>query len=666
MPFKPTEVAKGFDPSQVNMMAWYSGRLGLQGAGQALDVQKEIRSQQEMELRAAIEYSKLDSLSPMQRYNAYKTVAKIGGFPPLSVETFMADENALARTFEAALKGDTQGIAQGISQIQTPGYLAQIQETIKAAQAGMGPAALSTSAARAGINLTPQEAMGASDAAKQKIAAAAYDPMVQAKVEAANNELDRLTREQATVKFHQNTWGSDTKQPMGALPDGRLIAMDMSAEQERLNVINSAIPPHLRGVPDAMEIASKAAPSTLDSESKAALKEAADKQFRDLRANQAAILQAKQGKLNGVEQYKDVEMADIEFMLESNKRGTELTRAFQQYLESGSAKDFNKYKKLREEADARAAQYTEQHETIQQQKVNASNRAANARTDKLHQDMLNEQAQAFGDQRYVYHKSQGKPDWEARVLAQAEVEGRQDFAGAAVSPSQFGHEPAISIDMAQHGQVELDKVAFHNLAERHAKYEEFPVLVNNLYATLDLLDSPDARQFLGPGANMLAVSASFLRDRLGIDLEKFPIAGVADAREVERRLFQNIMENLKSLDAQPSQLQQQIMMRSLGNIGEDPDALKRVLLAYEDVLRDKVKSFNKKVSQVQERYTTPYDMKIELPPKRKFDTSIKPVGKKPKAPKLGPDNTMEYQGETWRFKGRPGQEADPRMWEKVE
>lgn len=122
---------------------------------------------------------------------------------------------------------------------------------------------------------------------------------------------------------------------------------------------------------------------------------------------------------------------------------------------------------------------------------------------------------------------------------------------------------------------------------------------------------PSARGFMGPGGETMLEAAKFLNNRLGM---KIDTAGVKDAEELRSRVFFQIMENLKKMDAQPSQ-QQQIMMRdALGKLGTDPNALGSVLDAYGDIVRGKVDQHNIEARGAVERGVKfPYDPVINLP-----------------------------------------------------
>jgi hypothetical protein len=159
--------------------------------------------------------------------------------------------------------------------------------------------------------------------------------------------------------------------------------------------------------------------------------------------------------------------------------------------------------------------------------------------------------------------------------------------------------------------------------------------LKNVKGTLDSIEKakalvPTAKGFMGPGGEALLKASSFLNNRLGTNID---VKGITDATELRTRLFGNIMENLKKMDAQPSQMQQIIMHEALGNLGTDPNAMNDVLDAYADMLKGKVAEYNQDVTDAEARGVKfPYKPQIDLgiPANR---NAVTPAGKNPHAGK---------------------------------
>lgn len=133
-------------------------------------------------------------------------------------------------------------------------------------------------------------------------------------------------------------------------------------------------------------------------------------------------------------------------------------------------------------------------------------------------------------------------------------------------------------------------------AKNFEALQSAPVALQNLSQVRRLAAS--GNPFIGSfGEQKLAV-AQFFNNNFGTSINP---DGVADAGELKNRLFQQILENLKKLDAQPSQLQQQIMMDSLGRINTDPGALTKIANVTEEVIRGKVDLHNRVVRDAEGR-----------------------------------------------------------------
>jgi hypothetical protein len=137
-----------------------------------------------------------------------------------------------------------------------------------------------------------------------------------------------------------------------------------------------------------------------------------------------------------------------------------------------------------------------------------------------------------------------------------------------------------------------------------------PATLKNIEAAKALV--PGAAGFMGAGGEPLLKAASFLNNRFGMSIST---QGVTDATELRSRLFAGVIENLRKLDAQPTQAQQQALQDAIGNLGTDPSALPRVLDAMAQSVRDKVELYNKDVTSAEQRGVRfPYKPQIELPP----------------------------------------------------
>lgn len=158
-------------------------------------------------------------------------------------------------------------------------------------------------------------------------------------------------------------------------------------------------------------------------------------------------------------------------------------------------------------------------------------------------------------------------------------------------------------------QVEFIK----EFRDTYKQLKTAPTDIANLRRAGELAKT-EARKFMGTGGQAFLSAAKFLKNRLGVDVDDKAIAGAEEARTV---LFQNVLNNLRKLDAQPSQEQQRIMQEALGNLDTDPDALPRVVQVYEDVIRGRVEQHNREFAEMKAnpnlRNAFPYSLEIKLP-----------------------------------------------------
>lgn len=140
-----------------------------------------------------------------------------------------------------------------------------------------------------------------------------------------------------------------------------------------------------------------------------------------------------------------------------------------------------------------------------------------------------------------------------------------------------------------------------------------PTDIANLRRAAEL-SKTEGRKYMGTGGQAFLSAAKFLKNRVGIDIDEKAIAAGEEIRTV---LFQNVLNNLRKLDAQPSQEQQRIMQEALGSLDTDPDALPRVVQVYEDVIRGRVEQHNREFAEMRANPNLanafPYSLEIKLP-----------------------------------------------------
>lgn len=177
--------------------------------------------------------------------------------------------------------------------------------------------------------------------------------------------------------------------------------------------------------------------------------------------------------------------------------------------------------------------------------------------------------------------------------------------------------------------------------------KQAPVALESIEKAKTLI--PSAKGFMGPGGETLLDAAKFLNNRIpGMSINT---EGVKSAEELRTRIFFNIMDNLKKMDAQPSQMQQQIMMESLGKLGTDPNALPAVLDAFADVIKGKVQLHNTEVEGAIKRGVKfPYDPVIKMQAQQPSGMTGMPPAARHKGRVIEDSTGKRYKsdGMTWR------------------
>jgi hypothetical protein len=157
-------------------------------------------------------------------------------------------------------------------------------------------------------------------------------------------------------------------------------------------------------------------------------------------------------------------------------------------------------------------------------------------------------------------------------------------------------------------QVQLDMSK--DLIKEYSNLKSIPSQIQNLDKAEKLAASP---AYLGSGAEAKLGITKFFNNNLGTNINADKVVNTEEMRSV---LFQSTMENLKKVDAQPSQQQQAIMQQAFGTIGTDPAAIPKIVAVYKDILISKAKEHNDRVTETEEgpaKTKYAHSIKIKVP-----------------------------------------------------
>jgi hypothetical protein len=163
-------------------------------------------------------------------------------------------------------------------------------------------------------------------------------------------------------------------------------------------------------------------------------------------------------------------------------------------------------------------------------------------------------------------------------------------------------------------QLEMGK----DLVKEYSNLKSIPSQVQNLDKIEKLAASP---AYLGSGAEAKLAITKLFNNNLGTNVNADK---VANTEEMRSALFQSTMENLKKVDAQPSQEQQRIMQEAFGTIGTDPAAIPRIVKVYKDILISKAKEHNERVDETEQgpaKMKYAHSIRIKVPETAKTPTT---------------------------------------------
>jgi hypothetical protein len=190
--------------------------------------------------------------------------------------------------------------------------------------------------------------------------------------------------------------------------------------------------------------------------------------------------------------------------------------------------------------------------------------------------------------------------------------GKVDYSATEQAARRAG-APSTKIQNWVPASETAQKEFIQEFRDTYKQLKTAPTDIANLRRAAEL-SKTEGRKYFGTGGDAFLSAAKFLKNRLGFDIDKEALASAEEARAL---LFQNVLNNLRKLDAQPSQQQQLIMQQALGSLDTDPDALARVVQVYEDVIRGRVEQHNREFAEMKANPNLanafPYSLEIKLP-----------------------------------------------------
>lgn len=172
---------------------------------------------------------------------------------------------------------------------------------------------------------------------------------------------------------------------------------------------------------------------------------------------------------------------------------------------------------------------------------------------------------------------------------------------------------ASKVDLRVDNNIPFGRKLQENMAESLVKEHESLQNIPDAIATLQQAKAaiPKAGSFVGGGAEAKLTAVKFLNANLGTNIAPEQIANAEILRSAS---FRQIMDNLKKMDAQPTEKQQQALQQALGSIGTDPNALPKIIDITIETLVNRGKRHNQRVEETtQSGIKFPYSIRVDIP-----------------------------------------------------
>lgn len=185
---------------------------------------------------------------------------------------------------------------------------------------------------------------------------------------------------------------------------------------------------------------------------------------------------------------------------------------------------------------------------------------------------------------------------------------------SAMPANAAGMTPLEGIDLKarESANMEASKEFISEMRQNYSKLRDVPSQFENLEKAKQLAIG-NATQFMGPLGKTKLEITKFMRANVPF-MNDINTDGVTSAEQLQTSLFAQVIENLKKLDAQPSQEQQRTLQAALGTLSSDPQSIPKMLDVFKDILTTRVAIHNRTVESAEERGTKfPHDIRIELP-----------------------------------------------------
>ena len=570
-------------------------RLGIQQERADIAAKDEQRKQQLDEVNTELNiYKSLqgDPNVPLSaRMGLAMKLAKRAGLTNVTPDVFFAHQDAIHNLMDAYQAKDGEKIITALKTLPTD-VTADVFKQLESAQK---PQQLASFEGLAKASYLPEgsgAALQASSQGQQEVFQALVDPTQKARTTYLNTQAMKIAVDAQLSAARVNEVQNKVKQ-----------YRDYTAPLEEMKLVQEA-------------------GKTEELDEKRNLLRASNKAFAKWYDDRPRLIQTAQGELDqlraratqlapwvvnskvGIALPEGKTPAMVQAELLNADRDIELKEREVAFLENPTPQTFKIYEDSYKSLNQHLTRLVKESDQIASQRLELSN--AKYRTGRADLSAQTELEVAF-----LRNLGSGLSDVQAGLKAMEDTHAKFPEASLDATklknPEKTGQTINVNTMTTANEEAQRDFVKSTRTTYDQLKFA--PQMLNNIEKAKALV--PGAAGFMGPGGETLLTAAKFLNNRLGMQINT---EGIQNAEELRSRIFFNILDNLKKMDAQPSQLQQLIMMESLGNLGTDPSALSHVLDAFGEVIRDKVQVFNEEVKGAEGRGVKfPYDPTIKIP-----------------------------------------------------
>ena len=639
---KPTNLSDVWNPMQALGPAMQLNQMDLERQRIGIEQERMTNLQTKADDAELLNILKIADLPPTVTYRAAQKLLKKHGFE-LDPVDFTKFEPLYKQFLTSAYTNgpdakETVAAGQGLIDMSSifRGNIERIQSQARESAKVQGMQEITTRAMGKPASMNEAEAVAGSPALQKEMGGAiAQSPLNQEKMKQLQQTQEDLQIRTQTAKQQLESLASYN---MPTFLDLNMESAYLASKQPASTKAGQAIG-DVRQDDDALATRY----GTLTKEERAQALTAVDGQLKDLRSQQRTLTaQIRQGlQLSGTDKAFDVK--PLQDNLNAINQAIKVKLAEQPYLKNGDIGSFNRLRAEQESYDGLIRSKQDEITALQNLQAGAFSAATNEKHEEFAATQANLSETAKAQSEFAsLPTDQQTPQNAAKIASKHKNVLTEKVMESVKNPNKPLTE--VKIENVEPASVEAQKEFMKSTRETYQQLKQVPTQLENLERAKALI--PQAKGFMGPAGESLLEAAKFLNNRLGTQIDT---EGVKGAEELRSRIFFNVMDNLKKMDAQPSQLQQQIMMDSLGKLGTDPAALSHVLDAYGDALRGKVELHNREVKSAEDRGVKfPYKATIDLP------KSAKASGK---GPAIG---TIE---DGYRFKG--GNPSDPKNGEKA-